>query len=246
MSGVKTSVPILRVENLCKHFGKRSILDNLNFEIYKGEVLSILGLSGCGKSTLLNVLCGFLKQSSGRIVSLEESNKRKFFERFRSSERIRNLFGFASQEPSFYPHLTVYDNLKYFGVMCSVPRRELEERIDVILHMLNLEDVRGTIAMSLSEGMKKRLDFGCSIIHFPKILILDEPTANLDFKLREEMLRYVKEINTLGITIIFVSHYLEEIFEISDRVGIISNCYIDLVPNDERLKRQYAAKLQVK
>jgi len=239
--------PILKIENLYKSFGNHNVLENLNFEIFQGEILSILGLSGCGKSTLLNILCGYIKQNSGHIVcKLENGSKKLVFENLRKSEKIRSLFGFASQEPSFYPNLSVYNNLKYFGTMSSVPKTELDERIDIILHVLNLVDVKTNQSISLSEGMKKRLDFGCSIIHNPKILILDEPTANLDFQLRDELLNYIKEINKLGMTIIFVSHYVEEVIEISDRVGIIANSYLEVVPNNSKFKKYYKAKLQTK
>jgi ABC-2 type transport system ATP-binding protein len=237
--------PILKIQNVCKHFGKKQILENISFEILDGEIISIFGLSGCGKSTLLSILCGYLKQDSGTIECVSENCQKLIFKRIRGSEIVRSLFGFASQEPSFYPNLTVYDNLKYFGTLLSVPHDELNDRIYDILHILNLSGVEDTISSSLSEGMKKRLDIGCSIIHNPKILILDEPTANLDFKLRDELLDYVQEINKLGMTIIFVSHYIEEVVQISDRVAIISNSYVEVMDNDATFRAQYRNKLNI-
>lgn len=238
--------PILNIKNLSKQFGKRHILENLNFKIYTGEILSVFGLSGCGKSTLLNILCGFIKQNSGEIICHVENSKKLFLNKLRKHEEIRSLFGFASQEPSFYPNLSVYDNLKYFGILQSVPKSELKDRIYDILHILNLTEVENTVSSSLSEGMKKRLDFGCSIIHNPKILILDEPTANLDYVLRNELLSYIKDINKLGMTIIFVSHYIDEIIKISDRIGIISNSDITVLNNDSTFQDKYKYILQEK
>ena len=122
------------------------------------------------------------------------------------------MIGFSSQQPSFYPELTVSDNLIYFGTLSNMNGVELYNKMDEILKILDLYEVKKVHAKDLSEGMKKRLDIACSIIHSPKILILDEPTANLDYKLREELLLYVKKINQhKKITILFVSHYLEEI-----------------------------------
>jgi ABC-2 type transport system ATP-binding protein len=243
MQTFSTKKPILKIQNVCKSFGKRHILENISFEILQGEIISIFGLSGCGKSTLLSLLCGYQKQDSGTIECVLDNSTNLFFKNIRSSEIVRSLFGFASQEPSFYPNLTVFDNLKYFGTLLSVPKNELKDRIYDILHILNLSEVENSLSSSLSEGMKKRLDIGCSIIHNPKILILDEPTANLDFQLRDELLDYVKEINKLGMTIVFVSHYIEEVIQISDRVAIISNSYLEVMPNDSTFRTQYQSKL---
>jgi ABC-2 type transport system ATP-binding protein len=243
METLSTKKPILNIKNICKKFGEKHVLENVSFEILEGEILSILGLSGCGKSTLLSLLCGYQKQDSGIIECVSENTPKLIFKNLRGSEVVRSLFGFASQEPSFYPNLTVYDNLKYFGTLLSVPKNELKDRIYDILHILNLNGVESISSSSLSEGMKKRLDIGCSIIHNPKILILDEPTANLDFQLRDELLDYIKEINKLGMTIIFVSHYVEEVIEISDRIAIISNSYMEIMKNDDAFKSQYQKKL---
>jgi ABC-2 type transport system ATP-binding protein len=245
MSIPSSKKPILKIQNVCKHFGKNQILENISFEILDGEIISIFGLSGCGKSTLLSILCGYLKQDSGTIECVSENCQKLIFAGIRGSEVVRSLFGFASQEPSFYPNLTVCDNLKYFGTLLSVPHNELNDRIYDILHILNLSGVEDTISSSLSEGMKKRLDIGCSIIHNPKILILDEPTSNLDFKLRDELLDYVQEINKLGMTIIFVSHYIEEVVQISDRVAIISKSYVEVMDNDVTFRSQYRNKLNI-
>ena len=239
MTNPPNKTPILKFNNICKSFGNKHILENVTFEIFDGEVISIFGLSGCGKSTLLSILCGYEKQDSGTITCESKECKKLFFKGIRESEVIRSLFGFASQEPSFYPNLTVFDNLKYFGTLLSVPKKELVDRIHDILHILNLTGVEKMKSSSLSEGMKKRLDIACSIIHNPKILILDEPTANLDFQLRDELLDYVKEINKRGMTIIFVSHYVEEVIQISDRIAIISNSYVEVMKNDSTFKAQY-------
>lgn len=243
MSNSLNKIPLLKIENISKSFGKKHVLENISFEILEGEIISIFGLSGCGKSTLLSILCGYQKQDSGKITCVSGTCKKLMFAGLRESEAVRSLFGFASQEPSFYPNLSVYDNLKYFGTLLSVPKKELNDRIYDILHILNLSGVENSVSSSLSEGMKKRLDIACSIIHNPRILILDEPTANLDFQLRDELLDYIQEINKLGMTIIFVSHYIEEVIQISDRVAIISNSYLEVMKNDETFKSQYQSKL---
>ena len=150
------------------------------------------------------------------------------------------MFGFSSQEPSFYPTLTVFENLKYFGILLNMKKIDLYERIDRVLETLDLSDVRHVQGKDLSEGMKKRLDIACSIIHMPKILILDEPTANLDYKLREELLKYIRKINKEGMTIIFVSHYFEEVTAIAKRVAIVANNSVTVVDNHNDLKKTFA------
>jgi len=115
--------------------------------------------------------------------------------------------------------------------------------ISTFLLILNLSEVGNMISAELSEGMKKRLDIACSIIHRPKVLILDEPTANLDFRLRDELLDYAKQVNKYGMTIIFVSHYLDEVEVISDRIAILSNSYMEIVQNNGNLKELFKMRM---
>ncbi len=221
---------ILRIKNITKSYkNSKNVLDEINFEIYEGEILGLLGLSGCGKSTLLQIICGYLKPNSGKITYENVSKKSQHYRR--EMDSIRSLIGFSAQEPSFYNELTVLENLIYFGTLLQIPKTKLYTQIDEILEIFDLFEFKPMLSSDLSEGMKKRLDIACSIIHNPKILILDEPTANLDYKLREELLKYFKKLNTNGMTILFVSHYIEEVENISQRVLILNKGKIEIVSN---------------
>lgn len=214
---------LVRVDNVSKKFDDNLVLKDINLDIYNKEIIGLLGLSGSGKTTLLNIICGFLKPTKGVILY----NYSEFFGGedlkpiYYKNGHFKSLIGFSTQNPSFYLQLTVEENLKYFGVLFGVDKDILNTRIKRILDVLDLTDAKKLLAKELSEGMKKRLDVGCSLIHNPKILILDEPTSNLDFKLREELLMYIQKINKSGVTIIFVSHFLEEIRTICNKVLII-------------------------
>jgi len=209
--------PILSISNLNKSFHERKIFENVNFDIFENEIIGLLGFSGAGKTTLLNIMCGFVKPDFGEITNNMGETL------FENNLEIKSMIGFSSQNPSVYYDLTVYDNLEYFATLENVDKKIIPERIHEILEKLDLHDFKKTVAKDLSEGMKKRLDIACSIIDKPKILILDEPTSNLDYKLRDGLLEYIKKINKEGTTIIFVSHYLDEIKNICSRILIIKD-----------------------
>lgn len=219
---------LLSISDVSKIYSGRKVLDEIKFEIYEGEILGLLGLSGSGKSTLLKIICGFLKPNSGKITY--DDLPRKYSNSIKEMQTIRSLLGFSAQEASFYRELTVVENLIYFGTLLEIEKTKLYSQIDTILEIFDLSEFKPMLADDLSEGMKKRLDIACSIIHDPKILILDEPTANLDYKLREELLLYIKKLNQKGMTILFVSHYVEEIEYIADRVAILNKGKVKCVP----------------
>lgn len=219
--------PIFRVRNLSKAFGENDIFRNVNFEIYKSEILGIIGLSGSGKTTLLNLLCGFVSLDEGEIISnfLTDVNGKdgKYESVFKNHGRLLSMVGFSSQDPSVYPNMTVYENLVYFGLLRGVRRRDLLVKIKELLIIFDLERAVGICAEELSEGMRKRLDIACAMVHDPKVLFLDEPTSNLDFKLRSCLFNCIREVNKRGVTVVFVSHILEEVEEIADRVLVIDD-----------------------
>lgn len=223
---------ILNVENLTKKFKNNIVLDDVSFEVRENEILGILGFSGEGKSTLLNIICGFISYDKGSIeYDFTNSKKRKIIP--------KEIIGYSTQEPSFYEEMTVYENIFYFGELLNVNKKVLKVRTEEILNALKLKNVEGKLGCNLSVGMKKRLDLACSLIHEPKILILDEPTANLDFSLREEFLNYVKKINKMGVSIIYVSHFVEEIEDISDRVLFLNDGKLKIVDKNKNLKEGF-------
>jgi len=231
-------IPILKIEKISKSFGKKVIFENISFDLYKSEIFGLVGLSGCGKTTLLNVLCGFVIQDNGQILYHEEkSNKYKVL--LLDENKLKTFIGFSSQNPSFYLELSVFENLKFFGTLNGINEEQIILRADKILNMLRLKDSKEIRAIDLSEGMKKRLDIAIALINEPQILILDEPTSNLDVVLREELYKYIQEVNREGVCIIFVSHYIEEIKHLCDRVAIMHDKTITLVEDKAHIIKKY-------
>lgn len=207
--------PLIELQNVTKKFGKHFVLKDITCKIYQGEIFGIIGVSGGGKTTLLNILIGFYKHSSGDIIF----NKRKHWKHI---NLVHKIFGFARQEGSFYPNLTVEENLRFFGRMYNMDSKRIEERMKELLAFMNLEEAQDKLAENLSTGMQRRLDLACALIHEPAVLILDEPTEDLDPTLRKEMLSLVMRVSQEeGTTIVITSHLLGELEDICDRVAIL-------------------------
>jgi ABC-2 type transport system ATP-binding protein len=219
----------LKVANLTKELGNRLVLDNITFEVEKGEIFGIIGMSGSGKTTLLSHLIGFIEPDEGEIqyhsdrVLTKGKTPGELRQLKKSMQTVKSIFGFAPQAPSFYPRLTVEENLIHFGSLHKVPMKQLQENMKKLLEMTKLDQHRNKLAEHLSGGMQRRLSIMCGMIHSPEILILDEPTADLDPVLREDMWKLIREINDMGTTIIVASHFLHEMEAMCNRIALISN-----------------------
>ncbi|MFH1511339.1 MAG: ABC transporter ATP-binding protein [Candidatus Woesearchaeota archaeon] len=213
---------IIKCSSLSKRFGDHHILDSISFEIHEGEIFGIIGLSGSGKTTLLNSLIGFTNPEEGEVL-FKHSHSREFVSVANKPNEVKRLFGFATQEPSFYTKLTAEENLDHFGSLYSLPSVVRKTNVNLLLELMELSDSRKTLAENLSGGMQRRLGIACSLIHDPKILILDEPTADLDQFLRREMWNLIRKINQQGTTVILSSHFLNEMEELCTRVAILHN-----------------------
>ena len=231
--------PFIQFENITKSFGAKVILDKLSLNIPYRDIFGIIGKSGSGKTTLLSLLVGFLKPDKGQILFQSRDIHRDL-------QSIQQQFGFAAQEGSFYPKLTVDENLWYFGKMYNIPTNVLKERIPELLRLVELEDAHDLIAWKLSSGMQKRLDIACALIHEPKVLILDEPTEDLDPALRNEILDLLHKINKeKDITIIITSHLLDEVEYICRDVAILDKKKVVDSGNINELKNKYAKYSEV-
>ena len=225
---------VIKVEGVSKKFFKKTLFKDLNLDVYTNNILGIFGFSGSGKTTLLNMICGFEKVSKGSIFfNIFDKKKKadKYISVYSDAKEIKSLIGFSTQEFSFYLELSVYDNLKYFGILHEVNIKDLKVQIEKLLTILDLEDNKYELSRNLSEGQKKRLDIACALIHSPKILILDEPTANLDYRLRKSLLNYILKIHKTGIGVIFVSHFIEEMKEICTEFLLINGSQTKLIEN---------------
>jgi ABC-2 type transport system ATP-binding protein len=165
---------------------------------------------------------------------------------YRQQNLARTLFGFASQEPSFYKKLTVRENLNYFGSLYNLQEKALESNINILLSLMDLKNAQHTLAGDLSGGMERRLDIACALIHDPEVLILDEPTSDLDPLLRDHIWSLVRKINKKGTTIILASHHLSEVETFCSRIAIIQNGTIVDVASPARLKTKYADSQEIR
>ncbi len=207
---------VIQLRGVSKRFGDHVVLDHLDLDIPENDIFGIIGVNGSGKTTLLRLLVGFYTPTEGEV----------YYQGHRLHDvltQAKREFGFTTQENSFYPQLTVQENIKYFGSLYGLPKAKIQKNMEDLLSLVELRDCKDVLAQHLSGGMQRRLDFACSLIHDPKVLILDEPTEDLDPLLRREIVRLIKRINGLGITIIITSHLLDDVELLCDHVAILHN-----------------------
>jgi len=231
--------PFIEIQHLRKTFKQHLVLNDININIEYGDIFGIIGKSGSGKTTLLNLLMGFLKPTDGHIVFQSRDIENDM-------QNVRQQFGFTAQEGSFYPKLTVRENMEYFGELYNVTPRELKEKIPRILKSFGLEEAEHVVGYKLSIGMQKRLDIACGLIHDPKVLLLDEPTENLDPVLRREILNLLRDINKKkGVTILLTSHLLEEVEYICNKVAILHRNTVLASGTLNQLKDLYTKNMEI-
>ncbi|MEM2138635.1 MAG: ABC transporter ATP-binding protein [Candidatus Woesearchaeota archaeon] len=212
---------ILKISNLKKTFVSNLILNNVNFEINKGEIIGLIGMSGAGKTTFLNTIIGFIKPDIGEVL-FYDNLKKDFISVYENQDKIKLKFGFASQLPSFYSKLSVYENLEYFGSLYGLSKEAIKQNINILLKMVELEKSKNILAENLSGGMQRRLDIACSLIHNPDLLILDEPTSDLDPIISKQIWNLLHKINKLGTTLIVASHNFSDLEFFCSRIAILS------------------------
>ncbi|HLD34092.1 MAG TPA: ABC transporter ATP-binding protein [Candidatus Nanoarchaeia archaeon] len=190
---------LIELQNVTQIFSKRSVLENVNLTINYDDFVGIIGASGSGKTTLLRIILGIYTPPLGKIIA--------------NSASLQHTIGFASQDDAFYPRLTVLENMFYFGELYGISKTILNQRIPYLLQLVKLEDAGEATARNLSGGMKRRLGIALALIHDPKVLILDEPTAGLDIVLQRHIWKIINDIRSLGKTIIVSTHDLDALQE---------------------------------
>ncbi len=225
--------PVVSLRGLSKRFGALEALRHVDLDIRAGEIFALLGPNGAGKTTLISIVAGLLRATEGEASVLGHDVVADY--RF-----TRRAIGLVPQEINFDPFFTVEESLRiqagYFGV------RLREDRLDEILTALDLVHKRHANTRTLSGGMKRRLLIGKALVHEPRVLFLDEPTAGVDVELRQALWRYVRTLRDRGTTIVLTTHYLEEAEELADRVGVIDRGRLLLLEEKEALLRRYAGK----
>ena len=207
---------IIKIEHLSKAFGEKVVLDDINLDIRRGEFITLLGPSGCGKTTLLRMIAGFLQPDSG--VILMEGND------ISEVPPHRRPLNTVFQRYALFPHLNVYDNIAFGLKLNKVPSAEIESRVRKALKMVSMTDYEDRDVNSLSGGQQQRVAIARAIVNRPKVLLLDEPLAALDLKMRKDMQMELKQMHSeLGITFIYVTHDQEEALTLSDTVVVMSD-----------------------
>jgi ABC-2 type transport system ATP-binding protein len=221
---------LIRVENLTKKYGANTAVDKISFTIEKGELFGLLGPNGAGKSTTISMLSGLLKPTEGSIFIEGEETSVNLL-------KAKKAIGLVPQDIALYPTLTARENLVFWGRMYDLSGKLLKERIDGVLNIVGLEDRKNEAIKNYSGGMKRRINIAAALLHKPEILIMDEPTVGVDPQSRNHILETVKKLNSEGITIIYTSHYMEEVEFLCTRIGIIDHGRIIAMGDKEDLKR---------
>ena len=230
--------PMLSVQQLTKTYaGGKDALSNVNLDVAKGEILALLGPNGAGKTTMISIICGIVTATRGKVLVGGFDNVTQF-------RQARSLIGLVPQELTTDAFETPWDNLSFSRELFGLPKNPA--LVEKVLKDLSLWDKKDRRIMSLSGGMKRRLLIGKALVHEPKVLFLDEPTAGVDVELRKDMWRLVAEMREQGVTVVLTTHYIEEAEAIADRVGIISDGKLLLVEDKTTLMASMGQKqLQV-
>lgn len=193
----------ISVTDLEKKFGAFVAVNKITFSVKKGEIFGFLGANGSGKSTTIRMLCGIITPTSGGgFVARHDI--------MTESEEIKHTIGYMSQKFSLYEDLTPFENLRFYLGVYNIPQSQWPQRIDWVLDMAQLQDVRNRKTRELPQGWRQRLALGCSLLHKPEILFLDEPTSGVDPVTRQHFWSFIKQLATSGMTIFVTTHYMDE------------------------------------
>ncbi|MDR7077426.1 ABC-2 type transport system ATP-binding protein [Neobacillus niacini] len=220
---------VLEIKNLTKKFADFIAVDNMSLSVAEGEIFGFLGANGAGKSTTINMIAGLLHSNEGSISILGKNSAKH-------SRFAKMNLGMVPQELAIYEDMTAYENVKFFAGLYGLRGSELNERVVESLTFVGLQDKHKSYPKSFSGGMKRRLNIACAIAHRPKLIIMDEPTVGIDPQSRNYILTSVRRLNEMGCTIIYTSHYMEEVEEICSRIAIIDHGKIIAEGTKEQLK----------
>ncbi|MBQ9234787.1 MAG: ABC transporter ATP-binding protein [Lachnospiraceae bacterium] len=221
---------ILKTVDLTKKYDGRTVVDNLNIEIKKGEIFGLLGPNGAGKSTTMNMICNIVKPDYGTVEFMSKDFRK-------NKKELSKRLGYIPQNLAIHGSLKAWENVELFTSLYGIKGEELKDRIDESLEYVGLSERRNDYAKNFSGGMKRRLNIACAIGHHPDLLIFDEPTVGIDPQSRNFILEKIKESNKNGATVIYTSHYMEEVEAICSRIAIMDNGRVIASGTSEELKK---------
>jgi len=230
---------MLEIKNISKSFCELKALDNISLSINKGEFFGLLGPNGAGKTTLMNNIIGYLKPDEG---SMFFNDQKIIFEDI----SIRKKIGYVPQEISLYQELTAQQNLKIFGTLYGLSKKDLKKNSEQVLELVELKERRNDVVKEYSGGMKRRLNLAVSILNRPEILLCDEPTVGVDPQSRNAIFDMLQNLNNEGMTIIYTTHYMEEAERLCNRLAIIDNGLIITVGTLQQLLNKLDRKETLK
>lgn len=221
------------IRNLVKRFGSFTAVDNISFEVDKGEIFGFLGANGAGKTTAIRILCGLSKPTSGEGTVAG-------FDINRQQESIKRHIGYMSQKFSLYQDLKVWENIELFGGIYGLNDKQIAEKTDKMLKALSMENARDMFVRDMPLGWKQKLAFSIAMVHDPEIVFLDEPTGGVDPVTRRSFWEMIYEASSRGVTVFVTTHYMDEA-EYCDRVSVMVDGRIEALDSPARLKERYEA-----
>ena len=228
-----TGNTVISVRNLVKKFGNFVANDNLDFDVFEGEIFGFLGANGAGKTTTIRILSGLSKPTSGTVMVAG-------FDAKKQAEEIKKNIGYMCQRFSLYDDLTVKENIMLYGGIYGMKKKTIQDRTTALLEQLNFGQYSDSMISSLPLGLKQKLAFSVAVLHEPRIVFLDEPTGGVDPVTRRQFWEMIYEATARGITVFVTTHYMDEA-EYCDRVSIMSEGRIVALDTPEELRKQYNA-----
>jgi ABC-2 type transport system ATP-binding protein len=227
---------IIEVKNLVKKFGKFVAVDDVSFNVEKGEVFAFLGPNGAGKTTTIKILTTLLHPTSGEV-------KVNGFSPVTQQNDVRHSFGIVFQDSSLDDELTALENMEFHAVLYGIKKSVMKQRIPELLKLVELWDRKDSYVKTFSGGMKRRLEIARGLIHHPKVLFLDEPSLGLDPQTRNFLWEYIKKMNKKEkMTVFLTTHYMEEADKVADKIAIIDNGKIMKIGSSAKLKKDTKSK----
>lgn len=206
--------PMIEINGLVQKYGDRVAVNGVSFCVQEGEIFGLLGPNGAGKTTTISILATLLPPGEGQVTI-------GGYDLARETSQIKPLIGFVPQELALYPTLSAWDNLAFFGRIYGLRGTALKERIAAVLDLVGLRDRARDAVRTFSGGMKRRLNIAAGLIHQPRVLFLDEPTVGVDPQSRNYIFQHVERLKAEGMTIIYTTHYMEEVERLCERVAIM-------------------------